>query len=73
MPDSDPASPSFERAGRTRSRIRALRDDRMGAVNGMATPSGHPDMLLVRILVFARREERDFDLLTSDLIPLTFF
>ncbi|SSC12875.1 protein of unknown function [Mesotoga infera] len=37
----------------------------------MMAPSGHPDMLLVRIPVFARREERDFDLLTSDLIPLT--
>ncbi len=50
----DPASPSFERVRRAGSRIGALRDDRMGAVNGMIVPSGHPGMLLARIPVFAK-------------------
>jgi len=58
----DPASPLFRKSKRTRSRIGTLRDDRMGAlrddmsgvVNRMTAPSCHPDVLLVRIPVFAK-------------------
>ena len=56
----DPASPVLQKSKRARSRLRAqrddisgvLRDDRMGAVNGMMVSSGHPEMLLVRITFF---------------------
>ena len=53
MPDLIRHLRSFERA-RTRSRIGTLRDDRMGAVNGMTAPLGHPDVFPARIPFFAK-------------------